>query len=76
MEVFTVESFVGSLPQPIRNGENLNLVEQLCRQPIKKKHGISQSYKVLTQMEGLGILPFTEIWENKLGSHLKEQKNQ
>lgn len=60
-----LKHLVGSLLQSIRGGENLNPVEQLCSQLIKKKHRISQTYKVLMQMEGLGLPPFIEKWQKE-----------
>lgn len=68
---FQLKHFVTSLPQPIRSGENLLQLEELC--VVRKvKSGISQVYKILPELAGSGRLPFIEKWEKELGTRIND----
>lgn len=47
-------------------------VEKLCNIQTTLKHVISQVYKLLTDLEGRGPLPFLGKWEQEMGIKLED----
>lgn len=59
--------FIKKLPQPIRSGEDLMELEQLCLAG-NSKNIISKLYKLLLTVDGVEIPPYFTKWERELGS--------
>lgn len=50
-EYLQIKHFISTIPQPIREENELTPIEKLCsaRKPVR--HGISQIYKILTELD-------------------------
>lgn len=68
---FQMRHFVEKLPQPIRSGEDLRPLEQLCTM-VKSINNISRIYKILLATEEMEVPPYIKKWEKELGSQWKK----
>lgn len=57
-EYLQLKHLVNTLPQPTRDGKDLNPLEKLCCTQPPLKHGISKVYEILTYLEGQKTPPY------------------
>lgn len=55
-EFLQLKHFISTIPHPIREESELTPIEKLCNAKKPIRHGTSQIYKILSELEGQGTL--------------------